>query len=599
MKTLPLLFLLCFSAVAPAQEKGADKYDKLMDSLVKRNELDLLINLLEKEVLAAPRDEGALRALAYSCLLAGKNELCETYYVRALETNPACVNCWVNIGSSYMRRNNKIKTFESYDNAIRIDPKNAHAYCLRGKMKLQFGEKVGALMDFNKAIELEPGNAGLYYERSLYNSAQGFSSMALNDMTKALELAVKDAKPIIYLRRAELYNAQDRNKEALSDLNAAILLDSSNPDFYLERGVVHADLNQNDLAYDDYIKCASLDTNSFAPLYNLALLTHNFRQDMDASCDFRHRAVAIMKRNDPTNAKIRELEALDSTFCDSSNAGYYYQRAISASLKGDHQKGLDICNANMKRFPNEALLINTRGDIFYYMKMFDKARKDYEIVIRLGPAKMMSPMMSNHPELWNMSKDSVKLFEGINTAAVLMAIAQCDFALGKTELALSEINEALGMIKFTLGESMEAMYQLRGSLFLAAGKQDSALLDFEKAISFKRSPKDLVTRAVGTVCAAGKISPQFTYPFRDKIFTPFIVHWILPLRSNLDPESPAFTAALRDCNSAIEQDPSCAYAYFIRGQILRLASIEGFCSDFEKARQLGFVVDKPVLKGCK
>ena len=73
-----------------------------------------------------------------------------------------------------------------WNNTIKLDPSNAHAYYNRGVSYYVRGETEKALADYNKAIELNIKYASAYVDRGSIYDRRGETEKALADYNKAV-----------------------------------------------------------------------------------------------------------------------------------------------------------------------------------------------------------------------------------------------------------------------------------------------------------------------------------------------------------------------------------------------------------------------------
>ena len=78
------------------------------------------------------------------------------------------------------------ESLEDFNEAIRLSPQYAEAYCLRGRTKFALNQTDAALMDVNKSVEIKPTYAEGYYYQSQILSKLGRKKEALQAIDKAL-----------------------------------------------------------------------------------------------------------------------------------------------------------------------------------------------------------------------------------------------------------------------------------------------------------------------------------------------------------------------------------------------------------------------------
>jgi tetratricopeptide (TPR) repeat protein len=151
-----------------------------------------------------------------------------------------------------------------YDQAIRLNPKDAVAYVGRGAARNELGDWDGAISDLTQAIRLDPKNALAYYYRGNVRSELGDKVGAITDLDQAIRLNPND--PIHYLASLYDYRGQVRSnsgdkKRAIVDYGEAIRLKPKDAWPYYNRGIVRSDLGDKVGAITDLQKAAALLKN--------------------------------------------------------------------------------------------------------------------------------------------------------------------------------------------------------------------------------------------------------------------------------------------------------------------------------------------------
>jgi tetratricopeptide (TPR) repeat protein len=87
---------------------------------------------------------------------------------------------------------------QDYNEAIRLNPKDAFAYTNRGNARADLGDRQGAIQDYNEAIRLNPQFAFAYTNRGSARSALGDKQGAIADYQKAADLARAQGNQQVY-----------------------------------------------------------------------------------------------------------------------------------------------------------------------------------------------------------------------------------------------------------------------------------------------------------------------------------------------------------------------------------------------------------------
>ncbi|MBW4686934.1 MAG: trypsin-like peptidase domain-containing protein [Komarekiella atlantica HA4396-MV6] len=131
-----------------------------------------------------------------------------------------------------VRKGNYRRAIEYYNQAIRLEPRNANIYANRARAYISLKDYQGGLEDYNQAIQINPNFSGVYYSRATVYQLLKNKNKALQDYNSAIRInrnwgnrSIADA----YYRRGLLrVNLGDR-KAAIADLQTAA-------DLYLKQG---------------------------------------------------------------------------------------------------------------------------------------------------------------------------------------------------------------------------------------------------------------------------------------------------------------------------------------------------------------------------
>jgi lipoprotein NlpI len=157
-----------------------------------------------------------------------------------------------NRGSAYLDKRDYDRAIADYDQAIRLDPKNANVYTNRGNAYRSKGDYDRAIADQDQAIRLDPKYALAYNNRGSAYGSKGDYDRAIADYDQAIRLDPKSA--LAYRNRGSEYGIKGDYDRAIADEDQAIRLDPKYAKAYFTRGLLNiyagalpkplADLNQ-------------------------------------------------------------------------------------------------------------------------------------------------------------------------------------------------------------------------------------------------------------------------------------------------------------------------------------------------------------------
>jgi tetratricopeptide (TPR) repeat protein/V8-like Glu-specific endopeptidase len=263
-------------------------------------------------------------------LRAGKQESIHQLS-RAIRINPRYASAYLMRGIIYEQLQVYAQALADYDKAIALDPKLAVAYYNRAGLKSdKLDDPQGALADYNKSISINPKNAGAYANRGLLKKNRLYDSPgALTDYDKAISIDSQDDN--IYNLRGVLKAKLKDSPGALADYNKAISVNPKNASVYNNRGSLKQfKLNDFQGALADYNAAISIN-----PKFALAYFNRgNLKRD---------------KLKDPQGALADHNKAVQYALADyNQSISINPKNAIAYSNRGD-------LKANRLNDPNGAL----------------------------------------------------------------------------------------------------------------------------------------------------------------------------------------------------------------------------------------------------
>ncbi len=143
-----------------------------------------------------------------------------------------------------------------YTQVIRLDPKNAGAYSLRGMVYQAKGDYESCIADHTEAIRLEPKKAGRYCSRGMAYYGKGDYDRAIADYTESLRLDPTYTFP--YYWRGKAYGDKRDYESAIADYTEAIRLDPEDALAYRGRGLSYKAKGERAAAERDFAKAKEL-----------------------------------------------------------------------------------------------------------------------------------------------------------------------------------------------------------------------------------------------------------------------------------------------------------------------------------------------------
>jgi len=133
---------------------------------------------------------------------------------------------YYNRGNANSAKGDFAAAIADYDEAIKLDPKNARAIANRGTAHSESGDADAAIADFDAAIKRDPRLASAYFNRANTYAAKGEAGRAIADYTAALRYDRRNVNA--YIARGALHLAGGAATRARADMALAARLERRN-----------------------------------------------------------------------------------------------------------------------------------------------------------------------------------------------------------------------------------------------------------------------------------------------------------------------------------------------------------------------------------
>ncbi|WP_436715711.1 tetratricopeptide repeat protein [Roseiconus lacunae] len=249
------------------------------------------------------------------------------------------------------------KRLEDLNSAIKDDPKNLEALQARAALKLQEEDVAGAIEDMERVMQQDPNN------RLVEPVVQKLAELErLDDALKLLTQAL-EANPTegLYRMRAILYRMENKEEEALADLNKALAIQPRDPISLLQRAEIAIGNKNVQGAKDDLRAAERIDPR-------VALI----EQAIAVRC------MIAMEEGRMSDA-INELKTLIERNPD--NMGWQLQLAGLYISDDRPRQAAELMTTILDRDPKNIGALRTRADAYLNTGMHEKAIEDYETAI--------------------------------------------------------------------------------------------------------------------------------------------------------------------------------------------------------------------------
>jgi len=271
-----------------------------------------------------------------------------------------------------MKKKDNAGAIQDFSEAIRLDPKMAPAYKLRGNLYNAGGNAKQALIDLDEAVRLAPKDAESYMLRAYPRGSSGDNKGAVADLSKAIELGLKTADTYGY--RAIAYWLSGNITSAFADMQTAYKMDAKHPlvtRFYStimgcaaanEQGIAFGKQGNATGAIEQFTQAITANPKSYSAYSNRAMARHS-NGDADGALADAHKALELEPAMFEPWHIIGQIQFKRKA----------YQQAVDAYTEGIERK------ADIPHF------YDGRGQARFELKDYDGALADFNQAIKLDP----------------------------------------------------------------------------------------------------------------------------------------------------------------------------------------------------------------------
>lgn len=162
----------------------------------------------------------------------------------------------VEIGDTYMNRDQEQRGIMAFTQAIAWNAANSDAYAGRGEAYRRLEQDTRAKADLDKAIQLNDLNARARFQRALYYEGLKKWDLAVADFDKAVAANPQDWDVIGW--RAKLFQNNNKFDKAIADYDRVLQLDPNATWALMQRGLCFEEKKMYDRAAADFTRLAEL-----------------------------------------------------------------------------------------------------------------------------------------------------------------------------------------------------------------------------------------------------------------------------------------------------------------------------------------------------
>jgi spermidine synthase len=194
-----------------------------------------------------------------------------------------------NLGLAFWSKDLPEDALAQFDEALRLDPRDAVSLLQRGKIHLRMNAVLKAEADFKAALRLDPGLVEAHEALAHLYRAQKMWGLAEEHLRKGVALRPKDAQHLA--RLADLYRERERFGEAIPQYRAAISLAPQNPRLWAGLGMAYQGAGRPGEALEALRQALSRDPENGFLHYQIGLIHAASKRYQEAATAFQAAAL--------------------------------------------------------------------------------------------------------------------------------------------------------------------------------------------------------------------------------------------------------------------------------------------------------------------
>lgn len=158
-------------------------------------------------------------------------------YTEAIRIDPKFAEAYYLRGTAKQALDDTDGALHDYDKAIELNPQDERPFYRRGSVRRDKRDFPGAIEDYSEVIRLAPDNYRGYIQRGRVKHIEGNYAGAIEDYTEAYKREPRLAVALVLRGQAKM--AQGEFEDAIGDFNRALLKRANFANAFFERGMAY------------------------------------------------------------------------------------------------------------------------------------------------------------------------------------------------------------------------------------------------------------------------------------------------------------------------------------------------------------------------
>ena len=406
-----------------------------------------------------------------------------------------------------LQAGNNQDAYTAAEQLVQMAPRDVRGWLLLGTALSGLKKNNESLTAFKHALVLQPRSLA-----ALEGAAQAAYAVRSSETRSLLErlIEVNSRNETAHAMLGALAFQSRKCDEAVRNYEQATKAISTQVNALREYGICLVDLHRSDAAIPVFDRILQLQPEVWQNRHNLALVQYQTRRYADTIATLKGMSDHGAPEREYLNLLAAAYEANHNT--DKALATLYRAIAIApddirnyldlATLCMDHsatQSGIDIINAALKNFPENAELYLERGVLYVQLGKFAEAQADFDQIDRLGARQTLTTLARSIALLQNNNPDEslkvirARLKTSPNDPELNYALAEVltrnDGAPGS-----SSFKEAVAAAEWSVKQKPDFLlaHDLLSGLLLKSGDAMGSILESQRALALDPTDRTAV-----------------------------------------------------------------------------------------------------------
>lgn len=301
--------------------------------------------------------------------------------------------------------NDSLLTIESVTEKIRKDPKNISLLTQRAKLFLQNNQPENAINDLEVAISIDSLTPQIYFDLSEAYIKVAKSSKSKEWLEMALKLFPDSAD--VHIKLAQLHLFVKEYVKSMQYLAKAEELNNNKAEIYFLKGIIYKEMVDTTKALENFQIATTLNPDYYDSYIILGNILSN-RKDSNAvyfyknaikvaptSSEAHYNLGYYYQNNNSFEKAINEYNTIVRDIDSSYFQAFFNIAYIHMNFKNDYNTAINYFTKAINQKTNYYEAYHNRGYCYEQLKLYNKARNDYNVVLSILPNYELSILGMN------------------------------------------------------------------------------------------------------------------------------------------------------------------------------------------------------------